>query len=77
MSKYHKIVNEISDLGVKNKQLTPEAKQHLQEQLNRYMEANNKEVFDSDCFGFLVTYVYNESYRGAITEVLDIIRKQR
>lgn len=71
---YHKKLEMIYALAQTPKQLTPEAKDHLIDIVMDYMATHNKDTIDAQVLDYVLLYVYNESYKVAIRDVLNIIQ---
>lgn len=73
-TEYNAKLERIYQLAQIPKQLTPEAKDHLIDVVVQYMQTHDKTTIDANVLDFILLYVYNESYKQAIQDVLNIIQ---
>lgn len=74
-NRYHEKIMLITELASHPKRISDEGVKHLREVVENYMDktGNNNLV---DVLPFITNYIYNEAYRIACSEVLEILRRK-
>jgi hypothetical protein len=65
------IYNSVADLAVIKKGLSPEAKQHLIDEIKLFMSVHGDDM--EVVLPYIILYVYNEAYIAAINDSLNVI----
>jgi hypothetical protein len=72
MNTYHDKMNRITELGVVPKTLSVEGQEYLKKTMQEYMVTNGNDL--DKLLPFIIGFVYNEAYRAAVNDVLEVLR---